>query len=191
MGRRPLLDRAGVLDAALALADESGLGAVTMHAVATRLGVTPMALYRHVGDKAALLDGLVERLLGEVELPPVELTWADRLVAMARDLRRTGQRHPAVFPLLLARPAATDEAARVRDAVLRTLAEMGWESEEVAQTERLVSTAVLGFTVSEVSGRFRNHPQSVIDADFERLLMLLRGFVEPRTPGSGPAAQFG
>jgi len=49
-----------VLDAALALADESGLGAVTMHAVATRLGVTPMALYRHVGDKAALLDGLVE-----------------------------------------------------------------------------------------------------------------------------------
>ena len=62
MGRAPQISREAVLDAALRLADEQGLEAVTMHAVARRLNVTPMALYRHVDDKNALLDGLVEVL---------------------------------------------------------------------------------------------------------------------------------
>lgn len=55
--------REEILDTALALADERGLEAVSMRALADRLGVTPMALYRHVDSKAALLDGLVGRLL--------------------------------------------------------------------------------------------------------------------------------
>ena len=75
MGRRPQIDRAVVLDTALQLADESGLEAVTMHAVAQRLGVTPMALYRHVGGKQALLDGLVERLLTGYPLAPADAPW--------------------------------------------------------------------------------------------------------------------
>ncbi len=161
----------------MALADRSGLDAVTMQAVASGLGVTPMALYRHVGDKASLLDGLVERLLDEVELPPSPVPGPERLVAMARALRRTGRRHPAVFPLLMTRPAATPEALRVRDAVHRALEEAGTGSEQVAQVERLVSTAVLGFIVSEVAGRFGSHTRRVLDADFERLLELLAGFV--------------
>ncbi|HMD23653.1 MAG TPA: TetR family transcriptional regulator [Streptosporangiaceae bacterium] len=63
MGRVAQISRAAVLAAALRLADERGLAAVTMHAVARSLDVTPMALYRHVADKDALLDGLVELLL--------------------------------------------------------------------------------------------------------------------------------
>ncbi|HEX2809789.1 MAG TPA: TetR family transcriptional regulator [Kineosporiaceae bacterium] len=58
------LTRIEILDEALALADELGLEAVTMRLLAHRLNVTPMALYRHVGDKDGLLDGMVERLLG-------------------------------------------------------------------------------------------------------------------------------
>ena len=65
MARRGL-SRAEILDAALGLADEQGLAAVSMRAVAQRLGVTPMALYRHVGDKDGLLDALVERLLNNL-----------------------------------------------------------------------------------------------------------------------------
>ncbi|WP_330457739.1 TetR/AcrR family transcriptional regulator [Streptomyces sp. NBC_00820] len=61
--------REEILDAALALADERGLEAVSMRALAERVGVTPMALYRHVADKAALLDAMVGRLLGAL-LPP-------------------------------------------------------------------------------------------------------------------------
>ncbi len=63
MAARRKLTRSEILEATLDIADKSGLDGVTMRAVADRLGVTPMALYRHVGDKQGLLDGLVERLL--------------------------------------------------------------------------------------------------------------------------------
>ena len=65
-----------MLAASLELADEQGLSAVTMQAVADRLGVTSMALYRHVANKADLLDGVVERILWEVPLPDPALPWA-------------------------------------------------------------------------------------------------------------------
>lgn len=167
-----------MLDAALALADESGLDAVTMQAVASRLGVTPMAIYRHVGDKGALLDGVVERLLGEVRLPSEALPWPDRLRATARGVRRIGQRHPGVFPLVLQRLVATPAALRVRDTVQRGLVDAGVDPGRTAQAERLISTAVLGFVVSEVGGRFRNHSKRTVDGDFERLLELLSGLLE-------------
>jgi AcrR family transcriptional regulator len=61
--------RAEILDIAVALADERGLAAVSMRAIAERVGVTPMALYPYVGNKAALLDGMLGRLLGGL-LPP-------------------------------------------------------------------------------------------------------------------------
>lgn len=196
MGRTPQISREAVLAAALRLADEQGLEAVTMHAVARALHVTPMALYRHVDDKNALLDGLVEQLLTEYQLPadhngaadnraaggataegaeePAAGPWDERLVALAAGIRATARRHPAVFPLLLTRPAVTPAARRVRDAVQAALREGGVPEAEVARTERLISTAVLGFAASEAAGRFRQHDQAVIDADFAELLRWLR-----------------
>jgi AcrR family transcriptional regulator len=173
MSRPARIDRSVILDAATALADESGLDSVTMYATAKRLGVTPMALYRHVGDKAALLDGLVEKLLTEVRLPQEHQDWQGQLEAMARALRRVAHRHPAVFALLLQRPATTPDALRTRDAVLEALTTAGIDPSRVAQTERLLSTVILGFLVSEVSGRFQKHSKKTVNADFERLLELL------------------
>jgi AcrR family transcriptional regulator len=179
MGRRPQIDRAGILGAAMALADERGLEAVTMHAVAQRLGVTPMALYRHVDDKQALLDGLVEQLLTSYPLPPADTPWDGRLTAMAQAVRSTAKRHPAVFPLLLSRPAITPAARVVRDYVQVALREAGLDAAAAARAERLTSTAVLGFAVSEAAGRFRQHDQAVIDEDFAELLRWLRLVLPP------------
>ncbi len=64
-GRRAPLDRPSVLAAAVALADGEGIDAVSMRRLAQTLGVVPMALYKHVGDKEDLLDGMVEAILGE------------------------------------------------------------------------------------------------------------------------------
>src|SRR5580658_155886 len=177
VGRPALIDRTSVLLCALALADESGLASVTMQAVAGRLGVTPMALYRHVGSKAELLDGLVERLLTEFPMPSPGLPWDERLTAVAQGIRRVARRHPAVFPLLLERPAATPEALRVRGGVYDALADAGVEPDEIARTERLVSTAILGFAVSEVAGRFSRHSHRLLNGDFTRLLEMLRGCI--------------
>ena len=68
-GRKPRVSREQVLDAALAVADEGGLSAITMASVGARLGVEAMSLYRHIGNKEEMLDGLVDRVFAEIELP--------------------------------------------------------------------------------------------------------------------------
>jgi AcrR family transcriptional regulator len=174
VGRTAQISRAAILAAALDLADEQGLAAVTMNAVAKRLDVTPMALYRHVADKAALLDGLVETLLTRLPPPAPELPWDERLRATAHGIRAVAREHPDVFPLLLTRPVATPGALQVRDAIHQALYEAGLPQAAVWRTERLFSTAVLGFAASEAAGRFRHHDEAVIDEDFAELLRWLR-----------------
>ncbi|HWC11003.1 MAG TPA: TetR family transcriptional regulator, partial [Acidimicrobiales bacterium] len=85
--RRPL-DRGTILAAAVGLVDRSGLGALNMRDLASELGVGTMSLYHHVPNKEALLDGVVEVLLADIELPdPASGTWDERASRMARSLR--------------------------------------------------------------------------------------------------------
>jgi AcrR family transcriptional regulator len=146
--------RQEILDAALALADEGDLRAITMRAVAQRLGVTAMALYPYVQSKDDLLDGLVGRLLTEIALPDPALPWQDRLRVLAHSMRDVARRHPSVVPLLFSRPAVTVDAVRVVDAIYQALIDARVPPDQVARIERLVSTCVLGYAISEVGGRF-------------------------------------
>lgn len=179
MGREAQIGRAAILESALEIADDQGLDAVTMHSVAKRLQVTPMALYRHVANKAALLDGLVEMLLTEFPLPAPERPWDERLTALAAGIRATARRHPGVFPLLLSRPTVTDAAVHVRDSICQALREAGVSETDLGRTERLLSTAILGFAVSEATGRFRLHDQTVLDEDFAELQRWMRRLLPP------------
>jgi AcrR family transcriptional regulator len=153
--------RQEILDAALALADERGLAAVSMRAVAERTGVTPMALYPQVGSKAELLDGMVERLLSEL-IPPGAAQaanaegqdWRVRLRALAHAFRKLAHRHPWAATLLLSRPSVTPDAARVVDLVYTNLLAAGVPAPDVPRVERLVSTYMIGYVASEVGGRF-------------------------------------
>src|SRR5690349_6498772 len=146
--------RRQILDAALSIADEDGLDAVSMRSVAARVGVSPMALYPYVGSKAALLDGLVGRLLGELTTGSPSRDWREGLHALANRMRALARRHPSAFMLLLSRPSVTPEAAGAVDAVYQGLLDAGVPPEDVPRIERLVSTFVLGFAASEVNGRF-------------------------------------
>jgi AcrR family transcriptional regulator len=140
----------------LALADEQGLHAVSMRALASRLGVTPMALYPHIGGKEGLLDGLVDRLLSE--LIPASVAPGDpqtRLFEIARAARTLARSHPSAYPLLLSRPAVAPDAVRVVEAMYSVLLDVGVPPEQVPRVERLLSTFVLGYATSEVNGRFR------------------------------------
>jgi AcrR family transcriptional regulator len=176
MGRRARIDRSVILRASLDLADERGLAAVTMGAVADRLGVTPMALYRHIANKADLLDAIVESLLMEIAVPDARLPWRQRLAAVGRAARDSARRHPDVFPLLLQRAANTPGGRRVRDAVCAALRDAGLPDDQVLRVERLLSTFVMGFAVSEASGRFATRAVEV-EADFNYLQNLVFEFI--------------
>ena len=167
------ITRTQVLDATMDLAEEEGLDAVSMRAVARRLGVTPMALYRHVGDKQGLLDGLVERLLEELPEPDPALPWQERLAQLGQSMRTTARRHPDVFLMLLKRPATTPESKRRRALVYEALGEAGVPKDDIPRVERLISTFMIGFAASEAGGRFQGHSKKTLDADLAWLQSLV------------------
>lgn len=169
MARPRQIDRSTVLRASLKIADEDGIATVTMKAVADSLGVTPMALYRHVNNKRDLLDGLVESLLDEIPDPDSESPWDDQLKMMGRALRDSARRHPEVFPLLLQRSATTSAARQRRDRVHQALRDAGLHNDCIGPAERIVSTILLGFAASEVSGRFAGHSRTTLDEDYKAL----------------------
>lgn len=144
-----------ILDEALALADEQGLSAISMRAVARRMGLTSMALYPYVGTKDDLLDGLVGQLVaGLLPEPGASADWRERLRAVARAARALASAHPGAYPLLMTRPSVTPDALRVVDLVYAALLDAGVPEPDVPRLERMLSTFVLGYATSEVNGRF-------------------------------------
>jgi AcrR family transcriptional regulator len=146
--------RPEILDAALAVAADRGPEALSMRAVADRLGLTPMALYGYFRSKDELLDALVGRLLAEIPAPPPGLGWRENIERLAYGLRAVAGRHSAVLPLLLTRPAVSPGAIQVVEAVYQALLAAGVPPAQVPRLERMLSTFAIGYTISEVSGRF-------------------------------------
>lgn len=110
---RPVsLTREVVLSAALAIIDRDGADGLTMRRLGQALGRDPMALYRYAANKNALLDGVVELVMGEARLDPSDPDWAGQLRAFARSFRAIAIAHPHVVPLLVTRPLATPLALR-------------------------------------------------------------------------------
>jgi AcrR family transcriptional regulator len=158
--------RQAILDAAVAIADERGLDAVSMRAVAARVGVSPMALYPHVGSKTELLDGMMGQLLAGL-LPaaatgqatdPEGASWKDRLSAFGHTARKLAHEHRWTATLLFTRPAVAPDAVRVVDLIYQLLLDAGVPESQVPRLERLVSTFILGFAASETGGRFGAGP---------------------------------
>src|SRR3954470_19069662 len=127
MTARTPLTRDRILRAALDLVDREGLEALTMRALGAALGVEGMALYRHVGSKERLLDGVAELLLSELELPPAGATsWQEAWLGLARSYRRLALDHPGAFRLLALSPLSTAERFERARAPLEILRDAGF-----------------------------------------------------------------
>ena len=137
------------------MAERDGFEQLSMRLLARELGVSPMALYRHVANRAICWNGLVERLLAELELPDVSLPWDQRLRGLAAGLRSLARRRPESFGLLLRRRAVGHEATRAREVALRALRDAGLDREAAQRMERLSSTVVMGFALSAGGGALR------------------------------------
>ena len=191
-----------ILDQALALVDEHGLGAMSMRAVAERVGLTSMALYPYVGGKDALLDGLVDLLHAELGTAygtdPAALGWQQRLRALGRSVRTLARAHPGAYPLLLNRPAAAASASWLVAALGTTLHDAGVPEAKASRLTRMIFAFLLGYTTGEVTGGLPGgRPEdkeldAEFDADLDDLVRLVEvsvrvgsGRSAPATPGAG------
>ncbi len=151
-GERPPITRERVLDAALGLADEHGLEALTMRRIGQVLGVEGMALYNHVANKDEILDGIVECVLAEIPLPSTEGDWKQEMRERAVAARRVFLRHPWAIGLLEARHAKSSQARLgYYDAVLGCLRAAGFTPTLSMQAFSIIDSFVYGFILQELS----------------------------------------
>ncbi len=150
-GRQPL-SRRRVLEEAVRFVDREGLEALTMRKLGAELGVEAMSLYNHVPNKSALLDGMVEVLLGELEVPPENHGWEERIREGYRAFRRLAHEHPNVFPLLVNRPPDTMDGVWLVEEFLKTLEEAGFGKETALHAFRALSSYTFGYAMAEIRG---------------------------------------
>lgn len=144
--RRARLDREQVLGAAVALADEWGLAAVSMRRLSQQLGVVPMALYKHVADKEALLDGMVAVVVGEFEAPDPALEWRDAVRARLLSARRALGRHPWARQAIESRTRRTPEVLGHMDAVTGLLRAGGLSDDLTHHVMHALGNRIWGFS---------------------------------------------
>ncbi|GAA4442580.1 hypothetical protein GCM10023148_49710 [Actinokineospora soli] len=121
---KPGLSVDAIVDAAIAVADESGLAGLSMRAVGERLGVTAMALYTHVPGKSELLELMYDRALAELPSDyPGE--WRDALAAWADDGMAFYLRHPWLLHISQARPVLGPNEFQLLETVAAVLHRVG------------------------------------------------------------------
>jgi AcrR family transcriptional regulator len=149
---RERLTRERVLRAALEFTDAHGLAPLSMQKLGAELGVKGMSLYTHIDSKDALLDGIVEIMSAEVEMPPAAgPDWRDALRRLARSLREVIRRHPAAAPLLVSRNVMPTRRLEVIDAYLRVLRHAGFPAGRALDVLRTVYVYAQGYALAEVS----------------------------------------
>ncbi len=169
-GPRRTLSEQAILDAALALLAELGAERVTIRGIAARVGIAPNAVYTYFPDKAAVLHGLAEGLLGRVDDKKARdpaLPWRDRVHAVTRDLRSELLAHPGSVHLLLDHPFDGPNARAIGARLLTILADAGLDGDVAVDAARLVNVHVLGFVATEATTTTATTDQATATRQFE------------------------
>ena len=151
----PGLNRSLVLQTALRMVDEEGLDALSMRRLATRLGCSPMALYRYATGRAELLDGVVETVFALFTVADGD-DWRDALRETAHSFRRVALLHPNVVPLLATRPLATPlglrplGTLRPLEQILQLLQDAGLAPTRALHLYRAYFGLLLGHVLTEL-----------------------------------------
>ena len=161
-GKRSPLSRDRVLRVAAELADEGGIGALTMQQIGRRLGVEAMSLYRHVRNKDDILDGIVDLVFAEIELPADRSSWRTVLRARSISARAALRRHPWAITLMESRLAPGPATLRGRDDVLAVLLDAGFSAAMATHAHNILDSYVYGFALQEAQLPFSNAEELAI-----------------------------
>ena len=149
-GRAPL-NRERVLRGAVAVADRSGIGALTMRSLAVELGVKPMSLYHYVAGKEEILDAIVDAVFSEIELPVAGDDWRAAMRLRARSARQVLRRHPWAIGLLESRTNPGPATLAHHDAVIGTFRRAGFSVPMAAHAFAVLDSYIYGFALQEAT----------------------------------------
>ncbi len=148
---RDALSHDRVLQAALALADAHGLESLSMRRLGTELGVEAMSLYRHVPNKEALLDAMVDAIV-ESWVDPADVaidTWRARLGAIMHRAHRALLARPWAVELIAVRPRVGEGRLRYAETITATLLEAGFSLQLAHHGLHIVDGTITGFTAQQ------------------------------------------
>jgi AcrR family transcriptional regulator len=169
--RKPL-SREPILEAALALADEHGIEALSMRKLGQSLGYEAMSLYNHVENKDDVLDGILDLVLAEMELPVPE----DGLAGVRRSAISAHEsltRHPWAAGLLMTPTRVRPGRLAYMNALLAALRSAGFSPETTYHAYHVIDAHIIGFSLWQSTHDFAL-PEEITDD--------LRGFLDRMLP---------
>lgn len=167
--RRGRLSRERVLRAAVALADEAGIAAVSMRRLAQELGVVPMALYKHVADKDELVDGMVDAVLAEIGPPAPGLDWKTGIRQRILAARRAVLRHPWARQAIESRTSRTPAVLGYMDSVAGLLHDGGFSADLTHHVMHALGNRIWGFSPELFSEPERDGAQPLSPGEQEAM----------------------
>ena len=198
---RTPLSRERVLHAAIALADAGGIESLSMRKLGQQLGVEAMSLYNHVANKDDIEDGIVEIVLGEIEVPSDGADWKAALRQTAISSHEVFVQHRWACSLLMRRARVSPARMRWMEAVLRTLREAGFSADMTHHAYHALDSHITGFTLWQVSMPFETKEELVglaegflreIPADeYPYVIEHAEQHLEPASPDGATEFEFG
>lgn len=152
---RTPLTRERVLRAAIALADQDGLPALSMRTLGAALGVQAMSLYNHVADKDDILDGMVDLVVAEIDVPLASDPWKAAMVQRATSAHAVLLRHPWACGLLMSRANVGPAMLRYVDATIGCLEAAGFPLPLVDHAWNAMDSHIYGFTLQKLNFPFQ------------------------------------
>jgi AcrR family transcriptional regulator len=156
---RDPLTRERVLQAAVALADEQGLEAVSMRRLGQRVGVEAMSLYNHVANKDDVLAGMVELVYAEIEHPRPDVSWKEAMRRTAVSSYQAFMRHRWACGLAMRVSGVSPLRMQWMEDVLRTFREAGFSANLTHHAYHALDSHITGFTLWQVSMPFETREE--------------------------------
>jgi AcrR family transcriptional regulator len=148
---RTPLSRERVLDAAVVFADQNGIASLSMRRLGEAVGVEAMSLYNHVANKDQLLDGMVDLVFSEIELPSGADDWKTAMRKRAQSACQALGRHPWAISLMSTRTSPGPATLRHHDAVIGSLRAAGFSIELTAHAFSVLDSYIYGFSLQEAT----------------------------------------
>lgn len=145
------LNRARIIAAAIGLIEREGADAISMRRIAAELGVGVMSLYNHVPNKSALLDGVAETVLSQIEFTDdPSAHWTERVRIQARAFRQIAHHYPRSTMVVVSRQLQSTAGMLPVERALATLRGAGFDGPEAVHMLRMIIAYIVGSLLREV-----------------------------------------